>query len=258
MKGGTNDEEFRTAAVIDRVNTTFAVWMGTTMACAQCHTHKYDPITNREFFQVYAFLNQSADSDKKDESPIHEVIDPAVKSQRLQWVKEQKNLQAKLAKPQPEWLEGFDDWLASKPKITDAKIKAALEESIEKRTKEQIKLLEQHFVKNVSKATQADRARIAELQKILDETKPITVPIMRICPLKDVESRLSSCEVIGKLSVKKSRKPFRSLFILFLKIRHAIDWGWLVGLSIEAIHLQPCDDESDVGIDLRSRHRPNE
>ncbi|MEJ7743570.1 MAG: DUF1549 domain-containing protein [Nocardioidaceae bacterium] len=55
-EGGTNDEEFRVAAIIDRVNTTFAVWMGTTMACAQCHTHKYDPITNHEYFQWSTFL----------------------------------------------------------------------------------------------------------------------------------------------------------------------------------------------------------
>src|SRR5205085_11001506 len=41
-EGGTNDEEFRVAAVVDRVNTTFQVWMGLTMGCAQCHTHKYD------------------------------------------------------------------------------------------------------------------------------------------------------------------------------------------------------------------------
>ena len=68
-EGGTNDEEFRNAAVIDRVNTTMAVWMGTSMACAQCHTHKYDPITQTEYFQVFAILNNSADADRKDESP---------------------------------------------------------------------------------------------------------------------------------------------------------------------------------------------
>ena len=68
-EGGTNDEEFRNVAVVDRVNTTFTVWMGTSMACAQCHTHKYDPITQKEFFQVFAFLNNTADSDKSDESP---------------------------------------------------------------------------------------------------------------------------------------------------------------------------------------------
>jgi hypothetical protein len=68
-EGGTNDEEFRNVAVVDRVNTTFTVWMGTSIACAQCHTHKYDPITQTEYFRVFAFLNNTADSDKSDESP---------------------------------------------------------------------------------------------------------------------------------------------------------------------------------------------
>jgi Protein of unknown function (DUF1553)/Protein of unknown function (DUF1549)/Planctomycete cytochrome C len=68
-EGGTNDEEFRNVAVVDRVNTTFTVWMGTSMACAQCHTHKYDPITQKEYFQIFAILNNTADSDKTDESP---------------------------------------------------------------------------------------------------------------------------------------------------------------------------------------------
>lgn len=71
-EGGTDDEEFRTVAVVDRVNTTLAVWMGTSMACAQCHTHKYDPITHKEYFQVYALLNQTADADRNDETPLLE------------------------------------------------------------------------------------------------------------------------------------------------------------------------------------------
>src|SRR5262245_39192672 len=68
-EGGTNDEEFRNVAVVDRVNTTFTIWMGTSIACAQCHTHKYDPILQKEFFQVFAFFNNTADADRPDESP---------------------------------------------------------------------------------------------------------------------------------------------------------------------------------------------
>lgn len=68
-EGGTNDEEFRNVAVVDRVNTTFTVWMGTSIACAQCHTHKYDPILQKEYFQVFAFFNNTADADRPDESP---------------------------------------------------------------------------------------------------------------------------------------------------------------------------------------------
>ena len=72
-EGGTNDEEFRNVAVVDRVNTTFEVWMATTMACAQCHTHKYDPITHHEYFQIFDYFNQTTDNDQKDESPLHEI-----------------------------------------------------------------------------------------------------------------------------------------------------------------------------------------
>ncbi len=109
-EGGTDDEEFRNAAIIDRVNTTFAVWMGTTMACAQCHTHKYDPLTINEYFQFYAFLNQSADSDKKDESPLHSFETPELKQQRQRLHIELAALEQKFAKPDPKWLAGLEAW----------------------------------------------------------------------------------------------------------------------------------------------------
>ncbi len=109
-EGGTDDEEFRNAAVIDRVNTTFAVWMGTTMACAQCHTHKFDPITINEYFQFYAFLNQSADSDKKDEVPLHSFETPETKRQRGRLKSEIDALEQRFAKPAPAWLTGLDAW----------------------------------------------------------------------------------------------------------------------------------------------------
>jgi hypothetical protein len=56
-EGGTDPEQFRVEAVVDRVNTTGSVWLGLTVGCAQCHTHKYDPITQREYYQLFAFFN---------------------------------------------------------------------------------------------------------------------------------------------------------------------------------------------------------
>jgi hypothetical protein len=73
-EGGTNDEEFRNVAVVDRVNTTMAVWMGTTIDCAQCHSHKYDPISQEEYFQLFAILNQTEDADRTDESPVLQLV----------------------------------------------------------------------------------------------------------------------------------------------------------------------------------------
>ena len=74
-EGGTDDEEFRVAAVKDRAETTMQVWMGLTLGCAKCHTHKFDPITQREYYQFYAFFNQTEDADRGDEEP-RQVIPP--------------------------------------------------------------------------------------------------------------------------------------------------------------------------------------
>ena len=60
-EGGVDDEEYRVAAVVDRVNTTATVWLGTTMACVQCHDHKYDPLTSSDYYSMYAIFNDGQD-----------------------------------------------------------------------------------------------------------------------------------------------------------------------------------------------------
>ncbi len=60
-EGGTDQEEFRCKATVDRVSTTAAVWLGVTLGCAECHTHKYDPFTQREFYQLFAFFNNASE-----------------------------------------------------------------------------------------------------------------------------------------------------------------------------------------------------
>ena len=62
-EGGVDQEEFRNKAVVDRVDTTGAVWLGLTVGCAECHSHKYDPLTQREFYQLFAFFNNADDTD---------------------------------------------------------------------------------------------------------------------------------------------------------------------------------------------------
>ena len=62
-EGGADQEEFRVAAVVDRVNTTGKVWLGLTVGCAQCHDHKYDPLSQREFYQLFAYFNSDKEAD---------------------------------------------------------------------------------------------------------------------------------------------------------------------------------------------------
>ncbi|HWB07753.1 MAG TPA: PSD1 and planctomycete cytochrome C domain-containing protein [Pirellulales bacterium] len=57
FEGGAIPEEYHTAYIVDRVNTTSTVWLGLTVACTQCHDHKYDPLTQKEFYQLYAFFH---------------------------------------------------------------------------------------------------------------------------------------------------------------------------------------------------------
>ena len=81
-EGGTSDEEFRTAAVKDRLQTTLQGVMGLTVQCAQCHTHKFDPITQREYYQLLAFFNQSEDNDQPDDTPTLSVL-PISRRQKI-------------------------------------------------------------------------------------------------------------------------------------------------------------------------------
>jgi len=69
-EGGTDNEEFRTAAVLDRVNTTWQALMGTTFACVQCHTHPYDPFVHDEYYKFSAFFNDTRDEDTYADYPL--------------------------------------------------------------------------------------------------------------------------------------------------------------------------------------------
>ncbi|MBL9190252.1 MAG: DUF1553 domain-containing protein [Opitutaceae bacterium] len=128
-EGGTDDEEFRIAAVVDRVNTTMSVWMGTSMACAQCHTHKYDPLTHKEYFSLYAIFNQTEDADRADETPVLEFYSDDQLRKRTEAEGEIARLDEKIRAARPAhtaaaraWAEKFPLDLAwSTPRIVAAK-----------------------------------------------------------------------------------------------------------------------------------------
>ncbi|HXB91817.1 MAG TPA: DUF1549 domain-containing protein, partial [Puia sp.] len=69
-EGGTENEEFRTAAVLDRVNTTWEALMGTTFACTQCHSHPYDPFHHEDYYRFMAYFNDTRDEDSQGDYPL--------------------------------------------------------------------------------------------------------------------------------------------------------------------------------------------
>ena len=78
-EGGTDNEEFRTAAVLDRVNTTWEAIMGTTFGCVQCHSHPYDPFTHDEYYKFLAFFNNSRDEDTYADYPLLRHLNDSLK-----------------------------------------------------------------------------------------------------------------------------------------------------------------------------------
>ncbi|HAH48751.1 MAG TPA: hypothetical protein DCM07_28720, partial [Planctomycetaceae bacterium] len=62
LETGIIDEEYRVEYIVDRIDTTSTVWMGLTVGCARCHDHKYDPLSQKEFYQLFAFFNNTPET----------------------------------------------------------------------------------------------------------------------------------------------------------------------------------------------------
>ena len=109
-EGGTTPEEYRNAAIIDRVNTTMTVWMGTSIACCQCHDHKYDPLTNKEYFQLFAIFNNTADANRGDESPLLNLFTDEQKAKRAKLEADIAAVEAKFRERRPALAAGQAAW----------------------------------------------------------------------------------------------------------------------------------------------------
>ncbi len=122
VEAGTEPEENRVNQVFDRVNTLGAVWLGTTLECAQCHDHKYDPISMREYYQFFAFFNQTAlEADRANPKtpgsirflgPYRELQDEAQSAERATRLVEQGQLKAAITAREQELATSNDDWEA--------------------------------------------------------------------------------------------------------------------------------------------------
>jgi hypothetical protein len=136
-EGGANSEEYHFASVVDRVNTTMQVWMGSTFACAQCHNHKYDPFTQKDYYQLFAVFNNTADFNSEDPSVrvprIGRDADYAAAAAKLAEAKKRLDEETRRVDGQrPEWEKSVDRAKLAK-EITDI-----LAIPAEKRSKAQI------------------------------------------------------------------------------------------------------------------------
>src|SRR5262249_12424724 len=143
-EGGIDKEQFRVESVIDRVNTTGAVWLGLTVGCCQCHDHKFDPITQKEYYQLFAFLNNA-------DEPALELGTPAEVQQRKQARARIAAVQKQLKPLDPTTPAGEDRWeknlTTDLRKLLPSDIQAILDVVENGRTPEQKEILSQAYRK---------------------------------------------------------------------------------------------------------------
>lgn len=114
-EGGAIAEEWRVDYVVDRVKTTSNVWLGISMECGQCHRHKFDPISQKEYYQFFAFFNQTTDpgmqTRKGNQAPVVNVPDPLRDKEIAALEQTREALDAKIASRGDEIDEPFSAWL---------------------------------------------------------------------------------------------------------------------------------------------------
>ncbi|MEX0704670.1 MAG: PSD1 and planctomycete cytochrome C domain-containing protein [Planctomycetales bacterium] len=167
-EGGVDQEQFRHEALFDRVATTGTVWLGLTIGCAQCHSHKYDAITHTEYYRFLAFFNNGDETTL----PIAISEEAAARYDREHplWQSELKELEARLASLRAEWAERVPEWEervraelaeaaeAEKDKVVPAEIAKIFAVELRSRTDAQRNSLVDHLARDDQDYQQARAA----------------------------------------------------------------------------------------------------
>lgn len=122
-EGGVDPEQFRMEAMFDRMDAIGKSILGVTIQCAQCHNHKYDPLTQEEYYRMFAFLNNSHEGNVA-------VYTPSEQMKRVELFRQMREIEARLQQQQPDWQErmarweeqvksGQPDWLVVRPEVED-------------------------------------------------------------------------------------------------------------------------------------------
>jgi hypothetical protein len=184
-EGGTDDEEFRVAALVDRVNTTMAVWMGTTFGCCQCHSHKYDPFTQTEYYRLMAFFNGTEDRGRTND-PILRLPTPEQVEQEKKLDAEIDQIRALLRTSTRQLAEAQAKWEKAGPGKPPAaalpkEISSVLAIPTPKRTEAQKEQLVSYY-RSIAPELAGARQRIEALTKQKASIQPATTLVMKELP----------------------------------------------------------------------------
>ncbi len=197
VEAGVNPEENRVNQVVDRVNTTGTVWLGTTLECAQCHDHKYDPISTKEYYQFFDFFNNTpleVSLPDNDGDVSHDFVGPyldlPIDDQREQELKalqkklEEFNAQYDSFKEESE--SGFAKWktealltLEENPASHDLpeNVVNILKKEPSERNNQQKETLRDHYL-NMNPEVSKLNAFMEKLERKIDRLKPVQTLVM--------------------------------------------------------------------------------
>ena len=190
LEAGTNPEDDYHKQIVDRVNTTGTVWLGLTVACAQCHDHKYDPISSEEYYQLFAFFNRAPVETKQRGEAMGNAgmvyigpnlkvpMDPAMNRRRQSWL-EKRTLAVKGLK---ELVEPV--WTAALEVKQEAELQKRLKIATEKRKLEDYRFVGDQLLKAdeayLRWCAQLDKAASMLLRYPIAETRVMDDQVDRV------------------------------------------------------------------------------
>jgi len=183
QEGGIDPEQFRVESVMDRVNTTATTWLGATLACAQCHDHKFDPFAQREYYQFYAFFNSTIDDGHGKSSPEGMLEIPGESEGTAEAQKELAEAEAELGRylntkgsNVTKWEQALTD--EQKVQLKDD-VRKAMAKPFAARTTRQKRIVYAAFTKDDASFKQRAE-KLAKLEK--GQPKPVTTLVMLELP----------------------------------------------------------------------------
>jgi hypothetical protein len=179
QEGGIDPEQFRVEAVMDRVSTTATAFLGLTLACAQCHDHKFDPFTQRDYYQFYAFFNNTIEDGHGKDAAEGMLEIPgeheAAENQQKELEEAEVNLDRYLSTKVSEWLKWEESLTPSDVEKFKPGVRAALKVPFADRTKKQRRIVFAAFQPDDEDFKERNR-RLTKLES--KQPKPITTLVM--------------------------------------------------------------------------------
>jgi len=173
QEGGIDPEQFRIESVIDRVNTTGTAFLGLTVGCCQCHDHKYDPISQREYFQLFAFFNNADEPDLTLATPEEIERQARAEAEVGAYLDEVRGRDDGLLEAQRAWEKGLD--MAGRQKQSEA-VRGAFDVPFDDRDEARRRVVFEAFV-NQAPAAKADRQAVEAIRK--KAPKAVTTMVLR-------------------------------------------------------------------------------